>query len=140
MSLIAQKTGQILIGGCKGMKIGFLKVLEVLVLFSLCIGFIGISVIGSIIFPGVNKLAYPVVCANGTVQTDRQISNNANTGGVNINTSIYCVNNSSGAKTDITYSSDLVAGPVYSVIILIPLLVLYGIIHVINKLRNPSNS
>ena len=121
------------------MKIGFQKVLGVLLAISLCIGFIGISTIASIIFPIVNKVAYPVVCANGTVQINSQTHNNYN-GGTTTDTSINCVNNTTGAQTDITYSSDLVAGTFYTLAILIPLLVLYGIIHVINKLRSPSSS
>ena len=121
------------------MKIGFQKVFGVLLVISLCIGFMGISIIGSIIFPRVNKVAYPVVCGNGTVKIDSQTHNNYN-GGTTTDTSINCVNNTTGAKTDITYSSDLVAGTFYTLAILIPLLVLYGIIHVINKLRTPTNS
>ena len=117
------------------MKFGFLKVFEVLVLISLCIGFMGISVIGSIIFPKVNKVAWPVVCGGGTVQIARQEYYNR---GTNIDTQIYCVNNSTGTKTDITYPSDFVGGAYYTITILVPLLVLYGVIHMINRSKNPS--
>jgi len=75
------------------MKIGFQKVFGVLLVISLWHWIYGdFSIIGSIIFPRVNKVAYPVVCGNGTVKIDSQTHNNYN-GGTTTDTSINCVNN-----------------------------------------------
>ena len=98
-----------------------LKVIGIVIGISLFIG-IMITVAGGAIFPPLLDVAAPFVC-NGKFSVETQVFRPKPSETVTART-FYCQNPKSGATTDISLETIIVAGLIYSAIVFIPVLVI----------------